>query len=379
MKKILHVVNIPFVIPYFFGNQFKYMSGLGYEIHVISSDSNDLELYGYKYNFKSYSVAILRKISLIKDLQAVWKIYQYIRKNDIQIVVGHTPKGSLLSMIAAYLNKSKIRIYFRHGLVYETTNGLMRFILKTLDIFTAKLSTTVICVSPSLYKKSLQEKLNPINKQIILSKGTCNGIDLQKFNINVIDQVERVSLMKKYQIPEDAIVIGFCGRLVRDKGIIELIKSFISIQIKNADVYLLLVGEFESRDALPSNIIREIKSNDHIIITGFVDNEYVNLYYALMDIFVLPSYREGFPTSILEASSMCLPVITTRVTGCIDAIIENETGLFVGHDEKELENALLYLMQNKNVRDNFGHRGRDFVTNNFNQQIIWKEIEKLYH
>ena len=138
------------------------------------------------------------------------------------------------------------------------------------------------------------------------------------------------------------------------------------------------MGMLEERDALPETIVEDIRKNPTIITTGYVQNSIIENYYALMDVFVLPSYREGFPTSVLEASSMGIPVITTKATGCIDSIIEEETGVFVSHDAGCLATAVEALYSDKYLRLQYGRNGRKFVEDNFEQHIIWKEIEKLY-
>ena len=157
-----------------------------------------------------------------------------------------------------------------------------------------------------------------------------------------------------------------------------MVRAFRILQEKHSDVVMLLVGMYEERDALPSDVIEMIKNNSKIINTGYVPNAEIEYYYALMDVFVLPSYREGFPTSVLEASAMELPVVTTRETGCIDSIVEGKTGLFVEHDEREMASVIDFFYNNENMRRLLGSNGRRFVADNFKESIIWEEIEKLY-
>ncbi|NDW08958.1 glycosyltransferase family 4 protein [Dysgonomonas sp. 520] len=376
---ILHVVNIYFVIPYFLGDQLKYFHQKGYNMHIICSPSSELKNLSQKLRFTYKEIPILRKISIIDDLKSVYYITKYIKQNNIDIVMGHTPKGALVSMIAAYLTKVPQRIYFRHGLVYETTSGLKRFLMINIDRLTARLATKIINVSPSVSKISLRDKLNPPQKQIVLKKGTCNGINLERFNKNNIEELLVKKIKTKYNISEGSLVIGYTGRLVRDKGIIEFIDAFKMLRKKYDNLVLLLVGMFEDRDSLPINTIKEINDSSAIIHTNYVPNEEIAAYYSLMDIFVLPSYREGFPTSILEASAMEIPVITTRATGCIDSIIEGQTGYFVDHDALDIKDKIEQLILNKDRRVNFGFNGRNFVCENFNEKEIWKEIERLYN
>lgn len=378
MKNVLHVVNVYFVIPYFLGDQLIHFFKKGYKEYIICSPSEEIKQYSNSHHFFYKEVPVLRKISLFKDVEAVLLICAYIKSNKIDVVTGHTPKGALLSMIAAYIMRVPIRLYFRHGLVYETSFGLKRFLLISMDRLSAKLSTRVVCVSPSVYKKSLCDKLNIERKQVLLSKGTCNGIDLKQFSRDRLDLIAVEKLREKLSIPKDSFVVGFVGRLVKDKGIIELVDAFQDIQKKKLNVILLLVGMLEVRDALPLEIVDRINNSQCIVCTGCVDNNNIQLYYALMDVFVLPSYREGFPTSVLEASSMGLPVVTTKATGCVDSIISQETGLFVEHNKLDIINAIEFYMNNSILRKEHGDGGRKFVESNFEQHIVWSEIEKLY-
>ena len=378
MSNILHVVNIYFVIPYFLGNQIKHFRSKGFNIHIICSPSKDLIKNSKEQGFQYKEIPVLRKISLINDIKAIWKIIRYIKNNKIDIVNGHTPKGGLLSMIAGFVGGVKTRIYFRHGLVYETSSGLKRYMLISMDRLASLLATKIVCVSPSVYNRSIKDKLNPEWKQVVLSKGTCNGIDIKRFNKSNIDQNQVNELKIKLGINTNDFVIGFTGRLVRDKGIIELMEAFETIHQKYPGTKLLLVGMLEERDALPPATIERIKGNSSVIHTGYVDNKTIEQYYSLMNLFVLPSYREGFPTSVLEASSMELPIITTRVTGCIDSIVPDKTGVFVDHNASTIANAIIPFVEDNNLCEIFGSCGRKFVVDNFQEKIVWQEIEKLY-
>lgn len=378
MKRILHVVNIYFVIPYFLGDQLIYFSKRGYKEYIICSPSEEIYKYSQSHNFSYKEIPILRSISFWRDLRATWEICEYIKKEKIDIVVGHTPKGGVLAMLASFVMHIPIRIYFRHGLVYETSSGIKRKLLILMDRLAAFLSTKVVCVSPSVCKKSLENKLNPASKQLLLHKGTCNGINVEKFCRDNINERTIKLLRNQLGLSEESFVIGYVGRLVKDKGIIELVDAFNVLQKKSINIKLLLVGMLEERDSLPKNIISRIQDNTSIICTGYVDNSSIENYYALMDLFILPSYREGFPTSILEASSMKLPVVTTKATGCIDAISHGKTGYFVNHDKYEIASVIQKYICDDELREKHGMAGRVFVEEDFDQCIIWREIEKLY-
>lgn len=378
MKNILHVVNISFVIPYFLGKQLLFFTSKGYKEYIICSPSEELDNFSKVYNFEYKSVDVIRKISIWKDLKAVLVTMIYIHQKRINIVTGHTPKGGLIAMFAAYIMRVPIRIYFRHGLVYETSLGLKRNLLMFIDRFVARLATKVVCVSPSVCQKSLEDRLNSESKQFLLSKGTCNGIDIDRFFKRSINEQSLCELKNKLNIKPSDFVLGYTGRLVKDKGITELVYAFQYLQKKYTNIILLLVGMLEERDALPEEVVEAIKVNPKIVNTGYVENTKIEYYYAMMDCFILPSYREGFPTSVLEASAMELPVITTEATGCKDSIVVRKTGVYTELDVEKLAESIEMFYRNGVLCHKYGQNGRKFVVDNFEQRIIWREIEKLY-
>lgn len=371
---ILHVVNIYFVLPFFIGDQFKYFKDKGFGMHAACSDSEYLADYAKKQGFSYLATPINRSISIKDDLRSIRALCRYIRRNKIDIVVGHTPKGGLLAMIAGRICSVRKRIYFRHGLVYETSHGFKRFVLKSVDRLASACATKIVCVSPSVLERSISDKLAPAKKQTILSDGTCNGVDtVGQFNPEKVDREAVAALRKKYGIGKDDFVIGYSGRLVRDKGVIELVEAFD--RLSGADnCKLLLVGMFEQRDALPESTRQRILNDPRIIFTGFVNGGMEN-YYSLMDMYVLASYREGFPTGVLEAQSMGLPVVTTRATGCCDSIVDGVTGLFADNSAEDLARKIDQVRVDKKID---GANGRAWVKEKYDSRIVWKEIEKLY-
>ena len=372
---ILHVVNIYFVLPYFIGDQFKYFKEKGYQMNVVCSPSDYLPNYAKKQGFQYIESPVNRSISIKEDILTIRNICKFIKRKNIDIIIGHTPKGGLLAMISGWICRVPKRIYFRHGLVYETSHGVKRFILMSVDRLASFCSTQVVCVSPSVLRRSIEDKLAPAKKQIILSKGTCNGVDTQhNFNPTNIDSTKLECLKDKWGIKKPDFVIGYSGRLVRDKGIIELVRAFDSLE--NAEnCKLLLVGMFEERDALPKDIQDRILNDPRIIYTGFI-NGGMEYYYSMMDVYVLASYREGFPTGVLEAQAMAKPVITTRVTGCCDSNVDNLTGLFVDNDASDIAKKIDMIRLDHAID---GNEGRRWVVENFDSPLIWKEIEeKLY-
>jgi len=224
--------------------------------------------------------------------------------------------------------------------------------------------------------ESIKDKLSPAHKQIVLGKGTCSGVDTQgKFNPQNINP-EKMSLLKqKWGIDDSDWIVGYTGRLVRDKGIMELVDAFDLVKVNNPRLKLLLVGMFEERDALPQEVQNRIKNDPQIVWTDF-QNEDMEYFYAMMNVYVLMSYREGFPTGTLEAQSMGVPVITTRVTGCCDSIVEGETGVFVSREPEELGKVIKAMSEGEITFST--ERTRSWVMDNFDNLRVWEEIKKLY-
>lgn len=379
MLKILNVVCVFFSIPSFFGDQLSYFTKKGYNIHLSCSPSDKLLPFAKEHGCSAVEIRIDRKFSIWHDLIALWKLYKYIRKEKFDIVSGHTPKGGLLSMIAAYIAGVHKRIFFRHGLVYETKTGISRFILINAERIASLLATKVVCVSPYLIEKSLQDHLTSKRKMTLLNIGSCNGVDaLEKFNPNNIILAKKNTLKQALQINNNCFVIGYTGRLVKDKGIVELVEAFQILDKQYDKLRLLLVGPLEERDALPKETIQIIKHHPRIIFTGLIEDD-IQYYYSLMDILVLCTHREGFGTSILEASSMEKPVLTTSHSGSRDAIINGQTGCFIEMSATSLIEKISFYINNPEIKCKQGENGRSFVLKNFEQEIIWKEIEnRLY-
>lgn len=372
-KKVLHVITISFVIKHFFGNQFKYLeSKTDNRYYLACTPSEELALWQSEYNYQQVPIEITRSISPFRDIIAIYQLIRFIKQEKIDVVVAHTPKGGLVGMIAAFICNIHERIYFRHGIAYETSKGLKKMLLKNIERVSGYLATKVVNVSKGVESFAIKDRLNPLRKNLILKKGTCNGIDaLTRFNPQTYSENAASDLKNKLNINDEDFVIGYVGRLVHDKGIDELLEAWQKLRV-NSNMKLLLVGPFEDKDAV-SDLTRErILSDPKVIFTDYVPDS--ALYFRLMNVFVLATYREGFPTVSLEASSMELPVIITRATGCEEAIIENETGIFVENHAESIENAVNKYFLDNSLCEKHGTTGRKFVLEYFEQSIIWDTI-----
>lgn len=377
--KVLHVFTLLTTPKAFFDSQFQYLAEQGLEIHLVTDDEEDVE-FSRNNHIIYHRIPIIRAISPIGDLTTIKKLIQLIRREKYDAVFGHTPKGAMVAMIAAKLSGVRTRVYYRHGLIYTTAHGLKRTILKAVERLTAACATHIVNVSPSLSKLAVKDHLNSSRKQIVIGLGTCGGIDtIDIFNPTKVSQEKVSALRHALGVPDNAYVVGFCGRLCRDKGIIELIEGFRIFQQAHPDIVscLLLVGPYDARDILPPQVKDEIEENHSIVAPGSVSHHFLPDYYSLMDVFVFPSYREGFGMTVLEASAMRIPVLVSRSHGCVDSIRENITGCYIDITSQSIASGLSDMLVPQ-LRQRLGNAGRDFVTENFERTRMWPRILDLY-
>lgn len=378
--KLLHVFSIFETPESFFDGQFRYLADQGYELHLICSRAEGKEAFLERNRVHYMPVEIYRAISLRNDFKAIQAVCRYIRKNNIEAVFGHTPKGAVVAMMAAWLAGVKTRVYYRHGLIYTTTHSLKRFILKAEEQFVSLLATKIVNVSPSLSTLAVKDFLNGENKQCVIGRGTCGGIDAENiFNPQLLKEEKLVTLRRDLGIKDSDIVFGFCGRLTNDKGIPELLDAFELFQKQHARMKakLLLIGRLDSRDSLSAVVLQKMKNNTNIVVTDFVNKSEIAYYYALLDTFVFPSHREGFGMSVLEASAMELPILVSRSHGCVDSIIENKTGLYIPLDPEGICKGMNKMLD-ANLRQSLGQEGRRMVLQYFNYRVMWPMVGELY-
>jgi len=317
-----------------------------------------------------------RNISPLHDLIALIRISIILTKVRPHIVHGRTPKGGMLAILASTVVRVPIRIYHIYGLRFTTMKGWRRNIVYLTEKFTCFCATNIYsCVSKKI---CLEFKLCPEKKITDSLNGSVNGVNsVEKFNPKILYR-ERGPIRKNNNIPKNAIVIGFVGRIVKDKGFVELVDAWHILRNKLSNIHLLVVGPFESEDSIPSEVKRILESDSRIHLVGLVLDP--TSYYSAMDIYVLPSYREGFPTTILEAAAMKLPVVATRIPGCMEAMVDGETGTLVNvRNVVHLADALLGYCENEDLRIKHGNNGRNRVLCDFQPEAIWKFMLNEYN
>ena len=379
-NKFLHVFTLPTTAEAFFDGQFEFLVNNGHNI-TVAANAPILPKFCERNHIKNISLPIKRKISLFDDIKCIFAARKIIKKGKYDTVVGHTPKGALIAMTASMLAGTKNRVYFRHGLIYTTAHGTMRWVLKTVERITALFSTLIINVSPSLGELAIRDYLNPASKQRVIGIGSCGGIDTQiLFNPETIKADKVTALKKRLNISDKDFIIGFCGRLCRDKGIIELIEGFEKFKENNPNISakLLLIGRFDTRDALPSFYQNKIKNTPDIIFTDYVEHDLLPMFYSIMDVFVFPSHREGFGMSVIEASAMEIPILVSRSHGCVDTIREHQTGEYIELTPESICNGL-EIMMDTHYRQKLGKTGRNFILENFDYSVMWPKVLDTYN
>jgi glycosyltransferase involved in cell wall biosynthesis len=295
-------------------------------------------------------------------------------------VHAHTPKGGLLGMISAAVTHVPVRIYHMRGLPYMTAKGRKRALLKMTERVSCALAHRVICVSHSIRDVAIQDRICQPKKIVVMGGGSGNGVDASgRFNPDRFDVDARGEARRALGIGigEDDLVIGFVGRIVRDKGVEELATAWSSIRVSHPSARLVLVGPLEAQDPISNETLTTLVADRRVIMTGSVID--ISPMYPLFDLVVLPTYREGFPNVPLEAAAMELPVVATLIPGCIDAVQDGVTGTLVpARDADALREAIGRYLDDPSLRQQHGKAGRERVLRDFRQEVIWEAIYQEY-
>ena len=377
--KICLISSVPETLWYFYRSLPERLKTEGIEVEICSSSGSELSFFKDEYNVQSQKVIITRRITPLQDIVSLLKLVKLFRLLRFDIVHAHTPKAGLLGMIAAKLAGVKNRVYTCHGLPMETEQGLKKFILKVCEKITFKFATKVLVVSHSLLQKVREYGIDKDDKASVLLDGTACGIDLDRFTKKEKLLKEAEMLRKELGVDHNDILIGFIGRLVPDKGIGVLLDAFSNLCRSCDNIRLIVIGDYEPhRGKLTDQQIQLLRSGDKIIHVNFTYD--IEKYYAAMDMLVLPTKREGFPYTLLEAAAMELPVVATKVTGCIDAVLDGQTGLLVeSGDVQALSNAINKLIENPLLRSQMGRNARQRVEEKFKSERLLDAHLRLYH
>jgi glycosyltransferase involved in cell wall biosynthesis len=343
-----------------------------FEVTIISSPSDRLNEVAIREGVAWSSVEMTRTISPFRDLISIWKMYKLIRINQPNVVQSYTPKAGLITMIAARMARVPVRVHGVVGMPLMESRGIKRQVMKLAERTTYFNATDLTSNSFGLrnfIKANLTSK--PV---IVLANGSINGVDINYFSKENVSSDVRHEL----NINPEATVYIYVGRLVPDKGISELIDAFLALSECYDDTHLWLVGE-EEADLSPLPAKSHVKLNSSSKIHKLGWRKDVRPYLAAATVFVLPSYREGLPNSVLEAGAMSLPSIVTNINGCNEVITNKVNGLLVSvKNSQELHDAMLSLYRQSSQRESLGFKARDLVQTNFDQNVFWDNLASFY-
>lgn len=377
--RLVHITTIPETL-YFLTGQVSYMKSKGLEVHALSSPGDDLGKFGRQEGIAVHAVEMPRRITPVQDLIAIRRLWRSLRAIKPQIVHAHTPKGCLLGMISAWLARVPVRVYHVHGLPFVTATGLKRTLLRLSERASCLLATQVYSVSHANRDVITAEGLCSPRKIKVLLNGSINGLDAAgRFNPERVGVDAGQGTRAQYGIPTGATVLGFVGRIVRDKGLIELAEAWQTLRADFADLHMLVVGPFEPQDPVPDAVKAMLQTDERIHLAGMVGPDEMPAYYAAMDLLVLPTYREGFPYVPMEAAAMGLPVVASRVPGCTEAVQDGVTGTLVpARDAAALTAALRQYLENPDVRHQHGQAGRARMLRDYLPEALWNAQYEEY-
>jgi glycosyltransferase involved in cell wall biosynthesis len=377
MIKLVQITTVPTSL-FITAQLTSYIKARGFDVHALSSPGEYLHKYGECMGVPVHAVEMLRRITPLRDLVAIFRIWRCLRQIRPLVVHAGTPKGGLLGMISAWLARVPVRVYHIHGLPFATATGYKRTLLCWSEKISCLLAHRVLCVSHSNRELAVAEGFCPATKIKVLEHGSPNGVDASgTFNPTLVGKNARQEIRARYGIPAEALVVSFVGRIVRDKGLTELIEAWKMLREEFPTLHLMIVGVFEPQDPVPPNVERIMRCDSRIHLTGFIND--MPPIYAATDVVAFPTYREGFGNVSIEASAMEVPVVGTRVPGCVDAVQDGVTGTLVPpYDAQALAHAIRMYLNDHDLRRRHGWAGRERVLRDFRPEAIWEAMYQEY-
>ena len=360
----------------FYRGLISHLREAGFQPVLISAPGPGLQSASEQEGVASIAIPMEREITPLKDLLSLWKLYRTIRRIRPDIVDAGTPKAGLLVGIAAWIARVPCRVYSLHGLRMETAVGLKRKLLCWTERIAARCSHRIFCLSPSLRNRVIALNLASAENTVLLKNGGF-GVNLEQFVPTATGSHEGEELRRRLGIPAGAPVVGYVGRFVKDKGIQQLLEAFDYLRHTHPELRLLMVGDFEDGDRVNPELRHYIENTPAIVRPGFISDPAP--YFKLMDVFVLPTHREGFGQVSAEAQASGIPVVTTTATGAVDSVIDGVTGIVVPvGDSNALSAAIGKLLAEPALRAAMGRAGREWMERDFRPQAIWDHRVQLY-
>ncbi len=380
---LLRITTVPISLHLLLKGQFRYMKEQGYDVYTLSADGPEIPEVE-KEGVPHLILPFTRKITPLQDLACLAKLIRLIKRIKPDIVHTHTPKAGLLGMMAARWCGVDVRMHTVAGLPLMEATGVKRKVLEITEKITYACANHVYPNSTGL-KAFMLDSLNTTPQKVsIIGKGSSNGIDTSFFQRTPALEEQARTWRQQQGIETGDVVFSFVGRIVRDKGIVELVEAFKMLKAKQAPagkvsrLFLVLVGPFEQDlDPLPPEVLTFVQQDKSVILAGFQRD--VRPWIMASDVFVFPSYREGFPNVVMQACLLGVPCVVSDINGCNEIIQEGETGLIVPpKNSTALATAMETLMQDGEKRSTFSLRARDYVATHFDRVQVWMAIQREY-
>ena len=386
-KKLIRVTTTDLSLDSLLVGQLRFLNQY-YEVVGLSSNTGLLEKVSEREGIRVIEVPMERSISLKQDWKCLWQLVKVFKKEKPYIVHTNTPKGSLLSMIAAKITRVPNRIYYVTGLRYQGTTGLFRLILKTMERITCLCATKVIPEGNGVKKALLEDHITH-KRMNIIHNGNINGKDTSYYSPEAVNNELKASgiayegsardyYRKQIGLSPNDFAFIFVGRIVNDKGMNELSQAMRELNKKSNNTKLLLVGSFEQDlDPLEPQTEEFFHNNKCVLFLG--EQLDVRPYLMAADALVFPSYREGFPNVVLEAGAMELPSIVTDINGCNEIIVNGKNGVIIPpKNSNELFNAMTYFTSHLKEIKEMARNARPMIISRFKQEDVWKALLKMY-
>jgi glycosyltransferase involved in cell wall biosynthesis len=374
--KIAYAVTVPASAKSFLAGQIRHLVESGHDVRLFARDEPLLQDVARDEGASAVGLPFEREISPRADLIALLATWRSFRAFRPDVASVGTPKAGLVGGLAAVFAGVPVRVYVLHGIRGEKAGGFKGRLLRLIERIACACAHKIVCVSPSVRDRGVELGFLSKRKAVVFGPGSANGVDMARFS-EPPDAARLDGLRQQLGLARGVKVIGFVGRFVRDKGVNELISAFAAIEHERPEARLVMLGGFEDADPVGAATRARIEQGGSIVWPGAVSD--TADYYHLIDLLVLPTYREGFPTVCLEAAAAGVPVIATTATGARDAVIHGVTGLLVEPgDAGGLATAMAELLDDPERAKAMGRAGQDRVRTQFQPQRIWQSLEKLY-
>jgi glycosyltransferase involved in cell wall biosynthesis len=373
--RIAHITTVDMSLRYLLLGQMAAITQVGYEVTGISSSGHHVDVVEAA-GIRHISVPLTRSVTPLTDLRALWRLYRIIRREEFTIVHVHTPKAELLGALAARLARTPIIVDTFRGIYYrEDMHPFWRWFFLRMAQIAAACADVVLSQSREAMQMAIEDGVCPSEKIQYLG----NGIDVCRFDRDRVSEVAIFRRRAELEIAEDAPVIGYVGRLVEEKGILELLEAAKGVLKQFPNARFLFVGPIDSEkpDALTSQIACDYGIEHACIFTGMRQD--MPELYALMDVFVLPSHRESFPRSPMEASAMKVPCVVTDIPGCRETVEQGRNGILVSlGDVEDLKTAIVDILSDPEKARSMGEAGRAMALEQFDERKVFEKVKDEY-